>query len=290
MKFSFIEGQRGSHSVEMMAGLMSVSRSGYYCWRSRAPSKRFRREERLLDQIKEIQEGVRYRYGSPRVAVELERRGYRVGRNRVARLMSLHGLGARRRKRYRSTTDSTHGFLVAENLLNRGFDVLKPNGVWASDITYIPTAEGWLYLCTVMDLHSRRIVGWSMSSRMKSDLVVQALLMALLRRRPSRGLIFHSDRGSQYCSHEFRKWTQCWGIRQSMSRRGDCWDNSPAESFFKTLKSELCGDRAFRNRRDAQAAIFEYIEVFYNRVRLHSTLGYMTPCEYEERKSEKLAS
>lgn len=289
MKFGFIEQHRGSHSVGKMARMLRVSRSGYYAWRSRAACKRAVEQQELVGQINTIQEEVKYRYGSPRVTVELRRRGFVVGENRVARLMSLQGLGARLKKRFRSTTDSSHSLSVAENLLNRGFEVGKANEAWVSDITYIPTAEGWMYLCTVMDLYSRRIVGWSMSSRMKSELVVKALMMATMRRRPPKGLIFHSDRGSQYCSHVFRERTQSLGIRQSMSRKGDCWDNAPAESFFKTLKGELYGHRAFRTRQEARTVLFEYIEVFYNRVRLHSSLGYLSPFEYERRCALKAA-
>jgi len=281
MKFRFIEKHREVHSVAKMARMLGVTRGGYYAWRSRAPSKRSRQEERIVEEIKAIQAEVKDRYGSPRVHRELRCRGIRAGHNRVARLMRLKGLGAKRRKRYRSTTDSGHSLPVAENLLNRGFEVPAANQVWVSDLTYIPTAEGWLYLCTILDLHSRRVVGWSMSSRMTTQLVVQALLMAVLLRRPPKGLIFHSDRGSQYCSHVFRRWAGHYGIRQSMSRKGDCWDNAPAESFFKTLKAELYGHRAFRSRQEARTAIFEYIEVFYNRVRLHSSLGYRSPAEYE---------
>ena len=194
------------------------------------------------------------------------------------------------RKRFRSTTDSNHGLKVVDDLIKREFDVASRNEAWLSDITYIATAEGWLYLCVVIDLFSRKVVGWSMSTRLKTDLVLQALMMGLMSRKPPEGMIFHSDRGSQYCSHAFRRRAQRHGLRQSMSRKGDCWDNAPAESFFKTLKSELCGHRAFRSRRAARAAIFEYIEVFYNRVRLHSTLGYLSPCEYEGCESQKLAS
>jgi putative transposase len=281
MKFRFIEEHREVHSVVKMAGMLGVTRGGYYAWRTRARSKRSRKDEQLVEDIKVIQQEVKDRYGSPRVHRELRRRGKQVGHNRVARLMRVNGLGARRRKRYRSTTDSRHDLPVAENLLNRRFEVPATNMAWVSDITYIPTAEGWLYLCSILDLHSRRVVGWSMSSRMTGDLVVQALLMAVLLRRPPKGLIFHSDRGSQYCSHVFRRWAQRYGIRQSMSRKGDCWDNAPAESFFNTLKAELCGHRAFGSRQEARTEIFEYIEVFYNRVRLHSSLGYRSPAEYE---------
>jgi putative transposase len=290
MKFQFMRDHQQTHSVEMMARMFSVSRSGYYAWGRRARSKRERSEEELLGMISEIQEDVRYCYGSPRVTAELRKRGRRAGHNRVARLMRENGLGRRTRKRYRSTTDSNHGLKVAEDLLKREFSVSQRDKVWLSDISYIATAEGWLYLCVVIDLYSRKVVGWSMSTRLKTDLVLQALMMGLVRRKPPGGMIFHSDRGSQYCSHAFRRRLSRYRLRQSMSRRGDCWDNAPAESFFKTLKSELCGHRAFPSRRAARAAIFEYIEIFYNRVRLHSTLGYMTPSEYEECESQKLAS
>jgi transposase InsO family protein len=285
MKFRFIEAHREVHSVVKMARLLGVTRGGYYAWRSRTPSQRSAEEQRIVEQIKGIQAEVKDRYGSPRVHRELRGRGFRVGHNRVARLMRQHGLGAKRRRRYRSTTDSAHALPVAENLLNRGFEVPVANRVWVSDLTYIPTAEGWLYLCTILDLHSRRVVGWSMSSRMTSELVVQALLMAVLLRRPPAGLIFHSDRGSQYCSHGVRRWAARHGIRQSMSRKGDCWDNAPAESFFKTLKAELYGHQAFRTRQEARTAIFEYIEVFYNRIRLHSSLGYQSPADFERQSA-----
>jgi putative transposase len=285
MKFSFIEQHREVHSVGKMAGILGVSRGGYYAWRCRARSQRARATEQLVKRIEEIQGEVKYRYGSPRITRELRRRGVQVGHNRVARLMRQEGLGARRKRRFRSTTDSKHSLPVAENLVNRDFQVPEVNKAWVSDITYIPTAEGWLYLCTILDLHSRKVVGWSMSPRLKSDLVMQALRMAVMRRRPPQGLIFHSDRGCQYCSHVFRRWTRRYGLRQSMSRKGDCWDNAPAESFFKTLKGELYGHRAFGSRQEARTAIFEYIEVFYNRVRLHSSLGYRSPAEYEHQSA-----
>ncbi len=281
MKFRYMEEQRGSHSVEMMAGVLEVSRGGYYAWRSRGRSDRSRYDERLLDQIALIQGESKYRYGSPRVTVALARRGYGVGHNRVARLMRENALGVRRRRRFRSTTDSNHSLSVAENLLNREFDVAEANRVWVSDLSYIATAEGWLYLCIIIDLYSRKVVGWSMSTRMKSDLVMHAFMMACMRRKPPSGVIFHSDRGSQYCSDAFGGQIKRYRFRQSMSRKGDPWDNAVAESFLKTLKSELCGHSAFKRRKEARTAIFEYIEVFYNRMRLHSTLGYLSPVEYE---------
>jgi len=277
------------HSVEKMAKTLEVSRSGYYKWLNRSCSGRKRENEELIEQITAIQRRSRHRYGSPRVTKALHRRGYQVGENRVAGLMRAHGLGRRLRKRFRSTTNSQHSLPVAENLLNREFDVSKANCAWVSDITYISTAKGWMYLCIVIDLYSRKVVGWAMSTRMKTDLVLQALIMAFLVRRPSEGLLFHSDRGSQYCSHVFRARLQKYRMKQSMSRRGNCWDNAPAESFFKTLKCELNGHRAFQNREEARRAVFEYIEVFYNRERLHSSLGYLTPTEFEKQKSRVAA-
>jgi putative transposase len=289
MKFGFIERHREAHSVAKVAKVLGVSRGGYYAWRLRSRSQRARGSEQLVKRIEEIQGEVKYRYGSPRMTHELRRRGVRVGHNRVAALMRQEGLGARCKRRFRSTTDSKHSLPVAENLLNRDFQVGEANRIWLSDISYIPTAEGWLYLCTILDLHSRKVVGWSMSPRLRSDLVVQALIMAVLGRRPPKGLIFHSDRGSQYCSHAFRRWTRRYGMRQSMSRKGDCWDNAPAESFFKTLKGELYGHRAFGSHQEARTAIFEYIELFYNRLRLHSSLGYRSPAEYERQSAPDAA-
>ena len=289
MKFRYIGDHQGAHSVGMMAKVLGISRSGYYAWRCRPLSERDRTEERLKEEISVIQEQMKHRYGSPRVTEELKRRGYRVGHNRIARIMRENWLGRQPRKRFRSTTNSEHGLEVSENLLNRKFNVAAANMAWVSDISYIATSQGWLYLCVVIDLYSRKVVGWSMSSRMKTDLVLQALMMGLMRRNPPAGLIFHSDRGSQYCSHAIRKLLKKQGIRQSMSRRGDPWDNAPCESYFKTLKIELCGGSAFPSRKAASAAIFEYIEVFYNRVRLHSSLGYLTPTEYEEVGRRKIA-
>jgi putative transposase len=289
MKFRFIEEHRGTHSVGKMARVLGISRSGYYSWRCRSHSEREQSQKRLKEEISLIQEQVKHRYGSPRVTEELRRRGYRVGHNRIARIMRENLLGRRARKRFRSTTNSEHGLEVAENLLDRKFDVAAANRVWVSDISYVATSEGWLYLCVVIDLYSRKVVGWSMSSRLKTDLVLQALMMGLLRRNPPAGLIFHSDRGSQYCSHDFKKLLEKNGIHQSMSRKGDCWDNAPCESYFKTLKIELSGGGAFPSRKAASMAIFEYIEVFYNRVRLHSSLGYLTPEEYEEFGRQEIA-
>lgn len=283
MKYRFMDRQRGTHSVEKMAEVLGVSRSGYYAWVGRPRSERDRANEEVAARIREIQQRVKYCYGAPRMTAELARDGgRRAGHNRVARIMREHGLQARTKRRYRSTTKASESAVAAENLLGRDFVVSTTNTVWVSDITYIATAEGWLYLAVVLDLCSRRVVGWSMSSRLSTDLVLRAFWMAVLARRPPKGLLFHSDRGSQYSSHAFRGALSRCQMVQSMSRKGNCWDNAPSEAFFSTLKGELMDGKAFPSRQAAQAAIFQYMEVFYNRGRLHSSLGYMTPAEYEE--------
>jgi len=289
MKYRFIAEHREAHRVGRMAALLEVTRSGYYAWQRRGEGARRAADRELVGQIREIQQEVQRRYGSPRVTRELGRRGRYVGHNRVARLMRENELGARPKRRFRVTTKSDDTLEVAENTLNREFEVAGANQVWVSDITYIATAEGWLYLCVVLDLYSRRVVGWSMGQTLVTGLAMAALMMAVMRRRPPRGLLFHSDRGVQYCAAAFRRTADRHGMRQSMSRKGNCWDNACAETFFKSLKRELIGDRIFASRPEARAAIFEYLEVFYNRRRLHSYLGYVTPVEYEERKRQKAA-
>ena len=281
MKYAFMSGQRGAHGVEKMAKVLRVTRSGFYAWLNGEPGSRAKEQRDLVEQIQRIQHEVARRYGSPRMTAALRRQGRKVGHNRVARLMRENQLGARRKKAFRVTTKSNHSHPVAENLLQRLFAVSAANRVWVSDITYIPTAEGWMYLCVVLDLYSRRVVGWSMGRGLRAELVVRALLMALVRRRPPRDLVLHSDRGVQYCAGAFRRHLRDHGIRQSMSRKGDCWDNACAETFFASLKTELIGDRIFLTREQARREIFEYIEVFYNRRRLHSYLGYLTPHEFE---------
>jgi transposase InsO family protein len=283
MKYRFMAGHRGAHSVGKMAEVLGVSRSGYHAWVGRPESGRRKAKRELEKEIRGIQKKVKQRYGSLRVTAALRKAGRRVGHNRVARIMRENGLQARPKRRFRVTTKADPSAAAAENLLARSFVVPAVNRVWVSDITYIPTTEGWLYLAVVLDLCSRRVVGWSMSSRLSAELVLRALWMAVLRRRPAKHLLFHSDRGSQYTSHGFRKALEHAEMRQSMSRKGDCWDNAPSEAFFKSLKTELMeGGKAFAGREAAKAAIFEYVEVFYNRIRLHSSLGYMSPVEYEE--------
>ena len=282
MKYRFMDRQRGIHSVERMVGVLGVSRSGYYAFLDREESDRDRANRDLAEAIRGIQKKVKYRYGSPRVTEQLRREGMRAGHNRVARVMAENGLGAKPKRRFRCTTKAAESRPVAENLLARNFTVCRTNAVWASDVTYIATSEGWLYLAVVLDLSSRRVVGWSMSSRLTTDLVLRAFWMAVLTRKPPECLMFHSDRGSQYTSRAFVQALERQGMVQSMSRRGNCWDNAPCEAFFASLKTELMAGKAFAGRDAAQAAIFEYMEVFYNRQRLHSSLGYMTPVEWEE--------
>lgn len=211
---------------------------------------------------------------------ELRERGFRADKERVRKLMREHGIRARHKRRYKATTDSKRSFPVAPNLLDRQFDIYRPDGVWTSDITYIPTAEGWLYLAVVMDLGTRMIVGWAMGQRMTRDLVIDALRMAWFRRRPPRGLIHHSDRGGQSCSHDYQDLLKQYGITASMSRKGNCWDNAPTESFFNSMKNERTHHQRYATRAEARQDTFEYIELFYNRKRRHSALGYVSPADF----------
>ena len=264
-----------------MCRTLGVSTSGYYGWRQRRESQRQREDQRLVVEIKAIHQESRRTYGAPRIHRELRARGFCCSRKRVARLMRLHGLRAKQKRRFKATTDSQHRLPVAENLLERRFTPSAPNVVWAADITYICTEEGWLYLAVVLDLFSRRIIGWSMRPTLKRQLVIEALEMALKRRQPSQGLLHHSDRGSQYASRDYQELLASHGILCSMSRKGNCYDNAPVESFFATRKKELVHHRCYHSRGEAKADIFEYIEVWYNRKRRHSSLGYLSPVVYE---------
>jgi transposase InsO family protein len=275
-----------------MCRVLGVSRSGYYAWRSREPSTAEVRREELTREITAIHAEVKGRYGSPRVHAELVARGHECCVNLVAKLMREAGIAARTRRKFRQTTDSNHSTPVAENILDREFDPEEPNESWVADITYVPTREGWLYLAVVEDLFSRMVVGWSMAGTMASRLVVDALEMALARRpalggsSPS-GLLAHSDRGSQYAGDHYQRRLAEERIRCSMSRRGNCWDNAPMESFFASLKKELVHREDYATRDEAKASIFEYIEAFYNRVRRHSALGYVAPAEYERTHNQQ---
>lgn len=280
MKFIFIREHAEEFPIRTMCRVLDVSRSGYYDWLKRPESQRSRDDRRLKVQIRTIYMKNKCRYGSPRVHRTLRRRVV-CGKNRVARLMREDGLRARSRRKFKATTDSNHRHPVAPNLLNRQFDVSKPDTVWLGDITYIPTSEGWLYLAVLMDLASRRIVGWSMSERIKVGLTLAALDSAVQHRRPKPGLLHHTDQGSQYASGDYQEALDGQGMKVSMSRRGNCWDNAPMESFFRSLKVELIFGRNFDTRASAREAIFEYIEVYYNQQRLHSSLGYLSPAEFE---------
>ena len=287
MRFAFIEVEKARFPVAMMCRVLEVSRAGFYAWRTRPAAIRVRDDQRLAVEIASIHAESHRRYGSPRVHAELRGRGKNIGRKRVAKLMRKQGLRARGKRRFRTTTDAAHEFPVARNVLKRQFEVKAPNTTWVTDITYIWTHDGWLYLAVILDLFSRRVVGWSMSERITRKLALSALNMALRHRQPPRGLIHHSDRGSQYASGDYRRALATNGIVCSMSRRGDCWDNAVAESFFSTIKLELVYENDWATRTAARAAIFEYLEVFYNGERRHSSLGYLSPVAFEHAHEER---
>ena len=264
--------------------MLGVSSSGYYDWQKRPPSPRHLEDEQLTPLITEIFNSQRSGCGTRVIKKALSRQGYRISRRRIGRLMKQTGLRCKTRKKFKATTNSRHSYPIAPNLLDRAFSIDKPDQVWVGDITYVWTDEGWLYLAIVIDLFSRRVVGWSMDKRMKASLVNDALLMAIWQRKPKQGLLWHTDRGSQYASENHREILEAHGITQSMSRKGNCWDNAVAESFFHTIKVELIHQYRFKTREEAKQAIFDYIEVFYNRQRLHSTNDYWSPADYEEMK------
>lgn len=275
-----------------MCRVLQVSRSGYYTWLKRPESNRSRENRQLVEQIRNIHEQSRRTYGSPRVHAELQTMRVICSENRVARLMRLNGIAVEKKRKFTKTTDSNHQLPIAPNLLDQQFEVSKPDVVWTTDITYIWTKQGWLYLAIVLDLFSRRIVGWSMAPTLERTLVMAALQMAIMIRTPAEGLMHHSDRGSQYASYDYQKMLQQKKIVSSMSRRGNCYDNAPTESCFATLKRELVYRRNYSSHAEARQDIFEYIEVWYNRRRKHSAIGYMSPVEYEQqwRKSISIAA
>lgn len=277
MSYGFIRDHVASFPVQVMCEVLSVSRSGYYAWVARPESPRAAADRTLAAEIEAVHAESRGRYGSPRIHAQLRAHGRRVGRKRIARLMRGRGLSARRKRRFRRTTDSVHAYPVAPNLLGRNFQADAPNRVWLADLTYIWTAEGWLYLAVVLDLFSRRVVGWAMAEHLGHELALAALDMAIARQRPGRGLVHHSDRGVQYAAHEYRKRLGEHGMVCSMSRKGNCWDNAPMESFYATLKGELVEERDYLTHGEARADVFQYVEGFYNRRRLHSASGYLTP-------------
>jgi len=282
VRFSFVAAEKAFYPVRLLCRCLEVSRSGFYAWQHRKPSARACEDAVLSVEIAASHTESRRNYGSPRILRDLRGGGRKVSRKRVARLMRKQGLvGRRRGRRFVKTTDSRHPFPIADNILMREFEVPAANVAWATDITYIWTAEGWLYLAAILDLFSRRVVGFAMGDQITRELPLTALRRALSHRPDTRDLIHHSDRGSQYASHDYRRALEAAGITCSMSRRGNCWDNAVAESFFGTLKAELMQERDFATRIEAIAAITEYVENFYNPRRRHSSLGYVSPLMFE---------
>lgn len=285
MKYDFIFNHRSALRVKKMCRALQVSRSGYYDWRNRGMSKRERSNKALLEKIKRAFEDSKETYGSPRVTIELRDNGNICSHNRVARLMRLNGIAAKTKRKFKITTLSGHNQPVAPDLVNRFFEADRPNRLWSSDITYIWTKEGWLYLSVILDVCGRRIVGWSVNERLTKELIIEAFRRAVRLRTPPPGMIFHSDQGSQYASGEFRKLLEKHGVQASMGSKGDCYDNAIAESFFHTLKTELIYFENYQTREEARLSIFEYIELFYNRKRRHSAIGYKTPVDFEKHKT-----
>lgn len=292
MKFELVDAEKANYPVEVLCDVLEVSRSGYYAWRTRPVSARSRSDAQLAVEIAATHARSRKRYGSPRVHQALRRGGRRVSRKRVERLMREHGIVARQKRRFRRTTDSRHAHPIAPNIVERQFAPSAPNQVWAGDVTYIATDEGWAYLAVLLDLFSRRVVGWAMSSTNDTELALAALERAVRGRGVlPAGLVHHTDRGSPYASDEYRKALSVCEMVASMSRRGDCWDNAVSESFFATLRTELVDGERYPTRRAAERAIGDYIESFYNIERLHSFLGYVSPVEFELRsRIERIAA
>jgi putative transposase len=284
VKYAWIERHVGQWPRTTMCRLLGISESGFKAWRGGGKRRAGRlSDQKLLSLIQAIHQQYRGAYGSPRMYRELCDRGYRVGKERVERLMREHAIRARHKRRWKATTDSKHGLPVAADLIGRNFAPARPNQSWGADITYLWTDEGWLYLAVVMDFFNREIVGWSLKEQLTADLVVDALAMAWFRRRPEPGLIHHSDRGTQYASSAFQQKLAGYGMRCSMSRKGNCWDNAVAESFFNSLKNERVHGVRYPSRAQARAEVFQYIEAFYNRVRRHSTLGQISPAQFMQR-------
>jgi transposase InsO family protein len=280
MKYEFISNHRSASRVEKMCQALKVSRSGYYGWAGREPSQRDEANRQLLVKIKRSYDSSRQTYGSPRITVDLRESGETCNQKRVARLMKINGLIAKTKRRFKITTNTTHNHLAAPNLVNQEFFAQRPGQLWTSDITYLPTKAGWLYLAVVLDVYNRQIVGWAMSKHLNRELVIISLKQALNRQTPSEKMIFHSDRGSQYTSAEFRKLLNNHAILASNSGKGNCYDNAITETFFHTLKTELVYFENYQTREEARLSIFEYIEVFYNRKRRHSALGYKSPVDF----------
>ena len=284
MRFAFVRDHKAEFPVEVLCAVLKVSRSGYYAWTRRPPSPAALRRDGLVAAIREAHGASRRTYGSPRVYQALKARGVPCCENTVAKLMRAQRVRPKARRPFVvQTTDSRHGQPVAKNVLNRQFYPERADAVWTADITYVPTADGWLYLAVVLDLFSRRVVGWATADHLRAELACDALRMALAHRKPRGELLHHSDRGAQYASEAYRHLLAAHAIEPSMSRAGNCWDNAVTESFFSTAKRELTHHESYATREEARRSLFEYIEVFYNRQRLHSTLGYRSPTEYEVR-------
>lgn len=276
-----ILAEQANYPVSMMCTALGVSRAAFYAWRRRPVSERKQEDQRLLVEIQKFHKQSRGTYGSPRITTDLQEQGEVIGHNRVARIMRENGIVGKPEPKWTTTTDSAHNLPVAPNLLEREFDVDTPDQVWVGDISYVWTYRGWTYLATVLDLFGRRVVGWAIDDHMRTDLVQNAFEMARLQRDVKPDLIFHSDRGSQYASHAFQATLKKHGVISSMSRKGNCWDNAVAESFFATIKRELLNRAIWMNKQAVRSAIYEYIEVFYNRKRRHSTNGNLSPVDYE---------
>ncbi len=276
-----ILAEQANYPVSMMCKWLDVSRAAYYAWKTQPVCERKQEDERLLEEIKKFHKESRGTYESPRITIDLQENGEVIGHNRVARIMRENDIVGKPEPKWTVTTDSSHDLPIAPNLLEREFDVDAPDKVWVGDISYVWTYRGWTYLATVLDLYGRRVVGWALDDHMRTDLVQSAFEMARLQRDVKPGLIFHSDRGSQYASHGFQKTLEKYGVVSSMSRKGNCWDNAVAESFFATIKNELLNRSFWMNKRVVRSAIYEYIEVFYNRKRRHSNNGYLSPEDYE---------
>jgi putative transposase len=287
MIYTFMYEHRRDFRVNKMAEVLKVCRSGYYQWALNKKTKKEIEDEKFLALIQAEFDKSRKTYGARRISKALQKQGVKIGRFRTERIMAENNIVPKTVTKFKATTNSNHNYPVSTNLLNRNFNVDTPYVVWVTDITYVATREGWLYLAAVMDLFSGRIVGWAMDSTMTQQLVIDALKQAIGRTNPPRGVICHSDRGVQYASKKYRSLLKKYGFNQSMSRKGDCWDNAPMESFFGTLKTELIYHEDYRTRAEARYSIFDYVETFYNKIRLHSKLGYDTPENYE--KSRKSA-
>jgi transposase InsO family protein len=281
VKYEFIKENEANFNIKRMCNIFCIDRSGYYAWLKRKPGKRQLANKALDEKIIVLFEAHKNRAGSPRITKDLHEKEEKCSKNRVARRMRYLKLRAKAKKKFKMTTDSNHTFPVAPNLLNRDFNANQPNQKFVGDITYIWTKEGWMYLAIVIDLYSRAVIGWSMQATMSRQLVSDALMMALRRRHFPRGVLFHSDRGSQYCSDDYQKMLKNYGLICSMSRKGNCWDNSVAESFFNSLKTELIYNEEYKTREEAKQSIFYYIEVYYNQLRRHSAIGLIPPMRFE---------